>query len=235
MRPLLKPGDGVIVDETVPFESLRKGDVVCFQPPGMPYRVVHRVVGITPRGLITRGDNNPENDPLRVVPDFDPVRVTGVRRGRKTIRMHGGPRGMLLHRMYRVRRTFLRWTTMPLKKVLDFVADAGILRCPKLLRKRIAVYAYGRGDGEYLVLFCGKRKIGEKNGDGAWRIKQPWRLFIKEGRIVETGTREKPMNLDGEYARMYEARARGSRRGPEGRRSRNPAGAKRTNSGGEVP
>jgi signal peptidase I len=52
MRPLFRPGDRIVF---VPcrVESLRRGDVIIFAPPGQEERVVHRVVSTGPGSIRT--------------------------------------------------------------------------------------------------------------------------------------------------------------------------------------
>jgi len=69
MRPTLNPGD-VAVLESEPLDSLRKGQIVAFHPPGEPrLTVIHRVFSMhrTRSGVIlqTKGDANNAVDPWR--------------------------------------------------------------------------------------------------------------------------------------------------------------------------
>ena len=51
-----------------PFRSLKRGDVICFLPPGSRTRVVHRIVGCGENSYRTQGDNNARPDRLPVTP-----------------------------------------------------------------------------------------------------------------------------------------------------------------------
>jgi signal peptidase I len=63
MLPTLEGGDLVVI-QNVPMDQIHVGDIVVYN--GLcsvgGESVVHRVVSITAAGLITKGDNNPEND-----------------------------------------------------------------------------------------------------------------------------------------------------------------------------
>ncbi len=63
MLPTLEGGDLVVI-QNVPLDQIHVGDIVIYGPPcsALGESVVHRVVGITPQGLITKGDNNQETD-----------------------------------------------------------------------------------------------------------------------------------------------------------------------------
>jgi hypothetical protein len=69
MTPLLRDGDFVIL-QPLPVEFLRPGDLIAFRCDGDT--VTHRLIAIQPDGLLTRGDNLPEPDPL-----VSPERVLG--------------------------------------------------------------------------------------------------------------------------------------------------------------
>jgi len=44
-------------------EILKVGDVICFHSAIQNHNIVHRIIRITPHGLVTRGDNNLQSDP----------------------------------------------------------------------------------------------------------------------------------------------------------------------------
>ena len=63
MLPTLEGGDLVVI-QNVPISQIHVGDIIVYNSlcstEGLS--VVHRVVAITPGGLITKGDNNPYTD-----------------------------------------------------------------------------------------------------------------------------------------------------------------------------
>jgi signal peptidase I len=64
MLPTLEGGDLVVI-QNVQISQIHLGDIIVYGSPCSTQgeSVVHRVVQITPQGeLITKGDNNPEND-----------------------------------------------------------------------------------------------------------------------------------------------------------------------------
>lgn len=95
MFPVFKPGDGVIVVKDISIDTFRVGDVICFRPQGYEHSIIHRIVNILPTGIITRGDNNSENDQFLITKKYDPQLVTGIRRGNRTIKIYGGKLGYL--------------------------------------------------------------------------------------------------------------------------------------------
>jgi signal peptidase len=66
MEPSIHRGS-LVFDEIVPVESLRKGDVVTYVPPGLSRPLSHRIVSVTSRDgrriFRTKGDNNAIADP----------------------------------------------------------------------------------------------------------------------------------------------------------------------------
>lgn len=56
----------VVFERQVPVSDLRAGDVITFRPPagaGVDGLVTHRIVRVTPDGILTRGDNETARDP----------------------------------------------------------------------------------------------------------------------------------------------------------------------------
>ena len=92
MVPAFRPGD-VVTIESKALTAIRPGDVVVYRghgPSGEPTDVVHRVLSVTPDGLLTRGDSNPSADEGRVTQDALIGRVTHVERHGRLRRAPGG-------------------------------------------------------------------------------------------------------------------------------------------------
>jgi len=65
MLPTFKPGQVLYIR---PQErAIQPGDVVVFNRENE--YIVHRVIAVTPEGISTRGDNNPQGDPWLLTPD----------------------------------------------------------------------------------------------------------------------------------------------------------------------
>ncbi|MHC1598995.1 MAG: signal peptidase I [Candidatus Methanofastidiosia archaeon] len=63
MEPQLKEGDGFFIIPSQLVSSFSVGDVVVFNAENYPYKfLTHRIVGETPQGFITQGDNNTFTD-----------------------------------------------------------------------------------------------------------------------------------------------------------------------------
>jgi hypothetical protein len=78
MWPFLLPGDVLTL---TPGPRARLGDVVLVEHPGVEFGLVHRVVAVLPRRVLTKGDALPRTDGW-VVRGRVIARVTQVRRGR---------------------------------------------------------------------------------------------------------------------------------------------------------
>jgi hypothetical protein len=104
------PGDYLTM-EFVSIREIRPGDVVIFRvldEDGEPNDLVHRVIAISPEGLVTQGDNNFHPDHAPVTEENLLGRVTQAERDGKVRGVHGGPRG-LLHARWLYTRRYWRW------------------------------------------------------------------------------------------------------------------------------
>lgn len=62
MRPGIQPGDLAIV-RPVPIDEIHVGTVIAYQPPNEPRPVLHRVVELAGKTILTKGDANNVADP----------------------------------------------------------------------------------------------------------------------------------------------------------------------------
>jgi signal peptidase I len=84
-----------------PEEELRSPDVA-----KAPDELVHRVVRLQAKALITQGDNNPCEDPDPVTADNLVGRVFYLERGKRRNQVHGGRVGLFSARFLKIRRSF---------------------------------------------------------------------------------------------------------------------------------
>lgn len=69
MRPGIQPGDLAIV-RPVPADDIHVGEIIAYLPPEQPRPVLHRIVSLNAKGLVTKGDANRVDDPWgRVKPE----------------------------------------------------------------------------------------------------------------------------------------------------------------------
>jgi signal peptidase I len=103
MAGTFRPGDYLAI-EPVRVADVRHGDVVVYRgqkEAGESEEIVHRVVAITPDGLVTRGDNNPRVDDMPVSQEALLGRVTHVERAGRVHPVWGGRWGLLRLRALR--------------------------------------------------------------------------------------------------------------------------------------
>ena len=60
MEPAIPVGSVVVIKPVDP-ESLREGDIICFELSG-PTSITHRIINVTEEGFITKGDANEDPD-----------------------------------------------------------------------------------------------------------------------------------------------------------------------------
>jgi hypothetical protein len=184
MQPLLLPGDGIIIDPDVNFESFRVGDVICYQKPDdSAITIVHRIVGFNNKGAITRGDNNSEIDSYTVTATLNPQRVVRIKRGSRTIKIANGRLGMLVHRKNLIIRQFRRKLFPLIRTLCLLIANIGILYRLKLYDNRLTFKTFKRQQREDEFMILNNRRIGHRDSDGSWHIRFPWRFFINPNKI----------------------------------------------------
>jgi hypothetical protein len=163
--------------EVVPYTheaAVRPGDVLLFQPPGQPSAIVHRAMRITPRGILTRGDNNPMDDAAPLAFAHVTGRVVAIRRGEQRRTIHGGRAGLAWHYFLRGWRVINRWLSRLLHAPYHALARTGLLRrlLPARWRPRVVVFQGAR------LVMLGARVIGRYDArTRAWQIRRPLRLL----------------------------------------------------------
>ena len=68
MTPTIPQGSICFVNHNISYDSIVVDDIISFRI-GENMQVTHRVVRITPNGLVTQGDANKTEDTSKVVPD----------------------------------------------------------------------------------------------------------------------------------------------------------------------
>jgi len=179
--------------EIIPYgdRAVKRGDVVCFRPPGSSISVVHRVIRITSGGIRTRGDNNTENDPYLVQPSDINGKVVSAWRGRHLRRIAGGWPGYFIQYGVRLRRFIRKMIAKVLKRLYDHLAKTGIFRHLLLPGLRPHVVAFQTKHQTYFKLMIGRRVVGRCNKrQGTWRIRYPFHLFVDESTLPKLSLRK---------------------------------------------
>ncbi len=158
MAPLFRPGDGLRV-EAAAFAQVRPGDVIIFYPPqavgsdaeetglAVPSRpspaasswppsategsrrIVHRVVAVSPEGLVTRGDANAWPDEGFVTPARFEGRVEALERNGATYTVPRGHAGL-------TRAAFARFRVRLARRLRRIASiPYGLLRASRIVRR----------------------------------------------------------------------------------------------------
>jgi hypothetical protein len=172
--------------EIVPYDGkrIRIGDVVAFISPDKVYPVVHRVVGVIPEGIRTRGDNNSNNDAQFLQPEDIVGRVVAAQRGQKRRRIAGGRFGLLVVYLTRWRFALDRGISRLLHPIYRLLARCGIIRCLLPIRFRPRVIISRVSGCSYPRLLMGNRIVGQYDAHQCqWHIRRPFRLFVDESAL----------------------------------------------------
>lgn len=168
MLRVFSPGDLVEVNDTVPFDALRVGDIIVFPSQDNPEkRIVHRIIGKSGDALTTMGDNNFSPDKAPVIAAQEPLLVVArIRPDGRRLPISRGTLGILQFRVNRCRY----WAAWAVRRV-------GLLLEP-LMFWRIRL-TETRQFGDSTFYYAGSRAIAKKTENGARFLKQYWRLIYK--------------------------------------------------------
>ncbi len=163
---------------------LQVGDVVAFRSPGNYQIVVHRIVLLTLKGIVTRGDNNRRDDPFVLLPADITGRVVAARQGRKNRAVAGGRRGRLIGRLNPWRGNLDKNISYLLHSFYHALTHWRFLATllPAGLRPKIVVFQ-DRGIGRPCILL-GQRIIGRYDHHRQqWEIRRPFRLMVDGNKL----------------------------------------------------
>lgn len=180
MKPTLREAE---LMEVSPYHDrpIRRGDVIYFTGHDKVTAVVHRVIGITDKGVMTQGDNNPTAD--EHMPDQAQIigRVTAVWSGMRKRIIRGGWQGHLiglsLHGLYWLDDNI----SSRLSPVYQALCKNGFLSriLPPSLRPWI-VQVKVDGKAQFLLFWVGIM-IGRYSDAGScWIIRRPFRLVVND-------------------------------------------------------
>ena len=119
MKGTFRTGDMLFV-ENIYIDKLEKGDVIVFKGQysfGSFKNLVHRIISISKKGLITRGDNNFYFDAKKVSWDNLVGRVTHLERNGKQLPVKNGKPGIrranMLNLKLHIKKTIWRFCKLP--------------------------------------------------------------------------------------------------------------------------
>ena len=181
MTRVFVPGDLLYI-EIVPVVELKLGDIVAYcDAKSDPDAVdtVHRIIAITPQGLICRGDNNQ-------YPDRNPVtqqqligRVIGFERGGRRREVRGGPAGMRRARLNWARSSLARILASPVRPLYLWVRESGLAGL--VWKPRIRRVRFCSPDGEYVKYVRHGRTVAVRHPGSRSKanfIRKPYDLIL---------------------------------------------------------
>jgi hypothetical protein len=185
MTPTLRPGDQLQFDFD-DQQQIRRGDVIIFVPPGGDSKIVHRVTSVNLNDIRTRGDNCNHEDDWVLGQDNILGRVVSAQRGKRRIRVLGGPLGYSFAMAIRTIKKIESILSSLLRPFYQRLARAGVFRrwLPTCMKTRSISLSHLAGTE--LQLLMGKRVIGRwLPGNKGWHIRRPFRLFVDETSLPE--------------------------------------------------
>ena len=180
MEGTFHTGDRLIL-EPVSINELKKGDVIVFKRLDFgdtKKDLVHRVITISEKGVITKGDNNLYKDTMLVTSNNLVGRVTHIERGENQLKVQNGLSGLRRARFLHLR--------LPIKKIIW-----GICRVPyrslkksglvsKIWRPDIKKIHIKTAEGDSIKYIHRKRTVAQIWPElGCSRCKKPYDLVIK--------------------------------------------------------
>lgn len=180
MSPTLRALD--IVTVSTNYErKIYIGDVIVFPSPRNNQKVVHRVISIDPKGIVTRGDNNINNDKW-VINSGDVIgKVENARRGSRRLKIYNGVVGQLIGQTLFIVNIFFFYIKRFFYPIYRTLWQSGIIKTflPKSLKPK--VLSFKRPNGIELQLVMGCMVIGRcLPASERWVINTPFRLFVDE-------------------------------------------------------
>jgi len=182
MYPTLK-SPGYIDVQPYGNEKPRRGDIIHFRSPSSGTMVVHRVMKVRPQGLVTRGDNNTQNDPDLVPLLSVDGKVVAVKDAKGSRQLRGGPAGMTDFAYARLYCTFRIILGRIYRRLFPSYSLTGSLHrfTPKSVNFKIVFFGIPmRG---HLKIMSGNICVGYYQ-KGVWHITYPWRLWVDPTKIA---------------------------------------------------
>ncbi len=183
MAGTFRPGDYLTL-EPVSVAAVRPGDVVVYRGvdrEGAPDEVVHRVVAVTPGGLVARGDSNPRADSALITVDSLLGRVTHVERDGQTRVVRGGRWGLLRARLLRARhgarKCVWRLVVFVGRGPYRWLRNSGL--AVRVWRPPVTKIRLAAEDGPLVKYVCGRRTVAcWWPTVGRFQCRRPYDLII---------------------------------------------------------
>jgi hypothetical protein len=179
MMPTFRPGYLLYIRSDA--SDISPGDVIVFDNPSGNNHTVHRVVSISGRGLITRGDNNRLCDFTPVLPDYLIGRVEMLEDQGRLIPVASGRWGLRLARF----GWGVRWINRRLRHLFwrpyNGIRNCGLIR--KILQRWFSPYLkvvhLNTPDGPLVKTTFQERTVALwRPQQGHFECRKPFDLFV---------------------------------------------------------
>ena len=187
MKPFLKDLDLLFIE---PFKegTVALGDVVLFDAPDTGDPVVHRVVSITNGEIRTQGDHNREMDPFFLGRTDIMGKVVLADRGGRLIRVTGGKRGFMMHRLVQILWLLSMKGRQIVAPLFHFFVFFKPLRWTRFFLPKLHLRLFKKGQEEDQVLMSGRFIVGRRKAPGGqWKINRFYRLVFSLDDLVDKG------------------------------------------------
>jgi signal peptidase I len=176
MRPTFHPGQMLYVRPQA--LNIAPGDVIVFPDHKRSnFQVVHRVISATADGLITRGDNNMQYDPIPIKPDQVVGRVEMANLGGQIRPVVSGQRGLRRARMLHATLQIERFLRRTLSRPYRWLKYSGIVA--KIWHPEISTIRFETQDGPLVkYIHKGKTVASCWVNDNRWRFSRPYDFVI---------------------------------------------------------
>lgn len=186
MKGTFRVGDWLHLEKVL-FDSIRRGDIVVYRGSnknGEEKELVHRVVSISQRGLITRGDNNRFVDGSAVTSDSLLGRVTSFERKGKRHKIKSRYLAFLLVQIYRIRFPFKRLIKIILKKPYQLLRKSGLIK--RFLDPKVEKIFFSSEKGILIKYMWGKKVVAKWwPEEDRFLCRKPYDLIINNPDISE--------------------------------------------------
>ena len=189
MNPTLSHLDMLVV---LPYgtKKIRAGDVILFRMKNGKY-IVHRVAEIiSPREVLTKGDNNQDLDPWVVSQDHILGKVVAAWRGDRRRVVFGGWCGLGVSGALKIRIKLKKYFAYCFKPIFRSVTIS--IKSPEFITKRfkLSVVWFHSSSRYPMHLRCGSRTIGRYDLHlGAWVVPLQFRLLVNYSQLPEYKSR----------------------------------------------